>query len=59
MNNEQRLKEVLLNLISKIEEIEPHVNNMCKISQIHGVPYRGPNYNKEMIKAKQLLEELK
>ena len=32
MNNEQRLKEVLLNLISKIEEIEPHVNNMCEIS---------------------------
>lgn len=59
MNSEQRLKEVLLNLVSKIELIEPHVTNICKISQIHGVPYRGPNYSKEMIEAKKLLEELK
>jgi len=59
MNNEQRLKEALSNLVSKIELIEPHVTNLCKFAAIHDLLYRGPNYSKEMSEAKQLLEELK
>ncbi len=34
-------------LIDKLAECEPHIANACMMSQIHGVPYTGPNYKTE------------
>jgi len=49
--------EALRSLVAKLKLIEKPVNNCIFISQMHGVPYSGPNWSAEMAEAEQVLAE--
>jgi hypothetical protein len=49
--------EALRNLVVKLRLIENPVNNCIVISQMHGIPYVGPNWLQEMVDAERVLSE--
>lgn len=52
------LHEALDWLVQKLEEMEKPVNDALMIAHIHGHPYTGPNWGKELAIAKRVLEPL-
>ena len=50
-------KVVLENLVKKLQEMEPHLNSVCGISAVHGFPYAGPTWEKELQDAKAVIEK--
>ena len=42
-------------LIKKLDECEPYINSMCTLGAIHGMPYSGPSYDKELERLRKIL----
>lgn len=49
----------LINLVNKLEEIgnDTSFQSVFMMSQIHGAPYKGPNWEKELTEAKEVLKQ--
>ncbi|KKL69399.1 hypothetical protein LCGC14_2115330 [marine sediment metagenome] len=54
-NREMVLREALDYLVQRLEDMEKPVNDCILNSAIHGAPYTGPTWEKELKIAKQVL----
>ena len=54
-DREKVLHEALDYLVQRLDDMEKPVNNSLLIAQIHGHPYSGPTWEKELRIAKQVL----
>ena len=55
-DREMVLHEALDRLVQKLDAMENPVNDALLIAGIHGMPYNGPTWEKEMASAKKVLE---
>ena len=57
-DREMVLHEALDWLVQKLEAMEKPVNDALLIAQIHGMPYSGPTWEKELAVAQKVLERV-
>ena len=55
-DREMVLHEALDYLVQRLDDMEKPVNDALLIAQIHGHPYSGPTWEKELKIAKQVLK---
>lgn len=48
---ERKLVEAARSLADSLDDAMPHINNACIISGLHGIPYRGPQFNVEALRS--------
>jgi hypothetical protein len=53
---EKRLRDLLTNLVRKLDECTPHIASAFVLSAAHGAVYEGPNYKAELDAARAEVE---